>query len=249
MSTLEKYSDLLISECKRLEPGLAEVCADEVTEMKVTYENTDFSVASSSHSTVLGLRVVTGNRLGFITTNTLDEKDLKEKAKEAQMVARLSPESPFHDISNLNKNAEKFMMVEEKLAHITAKEMMAWTELLVDESRKDKRICIDRAELSLNVTHRVIQNSNGVFQTVKQAICSWYIMGMAKDGDEVTSFDYEGDSSSTYGDVVEKIKATAKDFRESVLQSLNPVGGQSYRGPVLFSPRCRWLTPRWGCGF
>src|SRR5580692_10996410 len=134
MPTLEHYSDLLINECKRLEPCLAEVCADESSEMKVIYENTDFSVASSSSSTILGLRVIMGNRLGFITTNTLDEKDLREKAKEAQMVARLSPESPFHDIAALKQKSETFVMHDEKLSKLSAKEMLRLTELLVDEA-------------------------------------------------------------------------------------------------------------------
>src|SRR6202453_1993104 len=136
--SLTKYSDLLIKECMGLEPCLAEVCADDSSEMKVVYENTDFSVATSSRSTVLGLRVIVGNRLGFITTNSLDESDLKEKAREAQMVARLSQESPFHSIAENNQKSENFLMTDQKLENIKAKVMMAWTELLVDESRKDK---------------------------------------------------------------------------------------------------------------
>ncbi len=236
MTNLEKYSDLLINECKRLEPCRAEVCADDNTEMKVVYENTDFSVATSSHSTVLGLRVIVGNRLGFITTNILDEDDLKEKAREAQMVARLSQESPFHNIAEVKVKSEKFLMANEKLSHVTAKEMMAWTELLVDESRKDKRVAIDRAELSVQTTTRVIQNSNGIFQTVKQCLCSFFIMGMAKDGDEVTSFDYDADTVCNYSEVEGKILATAREFRESVIQSLGPIKGNSYKGPVLLHP-------------
>jgi len=233
---LEKYSQLLIDECKRLEPCMAEVCADESTEMKVVYENTDFSVATSSHSTVLGLRVIVGQRLGFITTNILDEKDLKEKAREAQMVARLSQESPFHNIAETKQNSEKFLMVDERLENIKAKEMMAWTELLVDESRKDKRVAIDRAELTVQTSTRVIQNSNGIFQTVKECLCSFFIMGMAKEGDEVTSFDYDANAVCNYDEVEKKIIETAKEFRESVVQSLGPVKVNSYKGPVLLHP-------------
>jgi PmbA protein len=233
---LKKYSQLLIDECKRLEPCHAEVCADEDFEMKVVYENTDFSVASSSHSTILGLRVVMGNRLGFITTNSLDESDLREKAKEAQMIARLSPESPFHDIAALSQKSETFTMTDEKLSKLSAKEMLRLTELLVDESRKDPRVTLDRAEMTLQTATRVIQNSNGIFEEVKQTICHWFIMGMAKDGNEVTSFDYDGESAANLSEVEAKVMSTSKEFRESVIGSLGATGADSYNGLVLFHP-------------
>lgn len=236
MIDLAKSSDILISECAKLEPCLAEVCGDDVTETKVVYENTDFSMASSSQSTVLGLRVIVGNRLGFITTNSLDENDLKEKAREAQMVARLSPESHFHSIAPKQKASGLFSLEDEKLINLSPKEMVRFTELLVDEARKDKRVTLDRAEFNLMISTRVIQNSNGVFQKVKQALCHWFIMGMAKEGNEVTSFDYDGDSSCQYSDIESKIKKTAHDFRESVLGSLGAGAGKNYRGAVLFHP-------------
>src|SRR6185369_12013255 len=121
MTDVVHCGQILIDECAKLEPCLAEVCGDDVTETKVVYENTDFSVASSSQSTVLGLRVIVGNRLGFITTNILDEDDLREKAKEAQMVARLSPESPFHDIATNKSKSETFSMIDDGLAKVSAK--------------------------------------------------------------------------------------------------------------------------------
>jgi PmbA protein len=236
MIEIEKTSEILLDECKRLEPCSAEVCADDYTETKIVYENTDFSVASSSQASVIGLRVITGNRLGFITTNSQDEKDLREKAREAQMIARLSPESPFHDIAPKQKVGGLFTMWDEKLANVQPKDLLKWTQLLIEEARKDERVAIDRAEVSVNVITRLVQNSNGVFQKVKQATCGWYIMGMARSGDEVTSFDYDGDSTQWYSNVEEKIRISAKEFRESVLGSLGASGAKSYRGPVLFHP-------------
>jgi PmbA protein len=236
MSDLSKPTSLILEECKRLEPCLAEVCADEISETKVVYENTDFSVASSSQTAVLGLRVIVGNKLGFITTNNFDENELKLKAKEAQMVARLSPESIFHEIAPAEKNTGSFAMCNENLANVSAAQMLRWTDILVNEARKDPRICLDRAELSVMTTTRLIQNSHGVSQRVKQAICTFFIMGMAKVGDEVTSFDYEANNACVFDEIESKIMATAKGFRGSVLGSLGATGAKSYKGLVLFHP-------------
>jgi PmbA protein len=236
MNDLTRLSQVLIEESTRGEPAQAEVCADESIETKVVFENTDFSVASTSQSTIFGLRAIVNNRLGFITTNSLDEKDLREMAQEAKMVARLSPENPHHKIAAKQPTAGTFAKHDEKLALVQPKEILKWAEYLVDESRKDPRVALDRVELNLSTGTRLIRNSNGVLQQVKSTSCSWFVMGMAKQGNEVTSFDYESELTGNYTDVESLVARTAKDFRESVLGSLESSGCKSYKGPVLLHP-------------
>jgi PmbA protein len=235
MTDILKLGHIALDECKKREPCEAEICADDSSEMKVVFENTDFSVASSSHGAMIGLRVISKNRLGFVTTNATEEKDIRDKAREAQMIAGLSPASPYHAIAPKQKSGS-FAMAEDKLAAAAPKDLLRWAEVLVNESRLDKRVALDRAEVNLQTNHHVILNSNGVEQSVKQTICSWYVMGMAKDGSEVTSFDYDGNSSVTWADMESRIKETAREFRESVLGSLGATSGKSYKGPVLFHP-------------
>ena len=151
------------------------------------------------------------------------------------MIAGLSPASPFHAIAPKQKSGT-YAMSEDKLAGAAPKDLLKWAELLVSESRKDSRVALDRAEVDLQVNHHVILNSNGVEQSVKQTVCSWYVMGMAKDGDEVTSFDYDGNSSVRWDNIESQIKETAREFRESVVGSLGATSGKSYKGPVLFHP-------------
>jgi PmbA protein len=127
-------------------------------------------------------------------------------------------------------------MIDDRLTHLSAKEMLRLTELLVDEARKDPRVTLDRAEMALVTASEIVQNSSGIFEEVKRTLCHWSIMGMAKDGDEVTSFDYEGDSAGTFAEVEAKVRKTAIDFRESVIGSLGATGASSYNGLVLFHP-------------
>ena len=63
MTDILKLGQVALDECKKLEPCDAEICADDVSEMKVVYENTDFSVASSSHGAMIGLRVISKKSL------------------------------------------------------------------------------------------------------------------------------------------------------------------------------------------
>lgn len=235
MSQLKEFSSHLLSECQSLEPGSAEVCADQVSETKVVFENTDFSVASSSQATVLGLRTIINGRQGFITTNNLDKNELSAKAKEAQLVAKLSPQNDAFGIAPKGESGQ-YTAVDEKLQQAGPKEILAWTDLLVSETKKDPRVALDRAEVSLSSSSRVIQNSNGIDQQISLTTCGWYVMGMAKDGNEVTSFDYDGNTTGSIDSIEDQIKKTAEEFRESVLGSLSAKGGKSYNGPVLLHP-------------
>src|SRR5476649_684566 len=136
----------MIDECSRLEPSQTEVCADEVFETKVAFENTDFSVASSNHSTVFGLRTIVNNRLGFITTNSLNENELRRKAAEAQMVARLSPANPNHQLAPKQDVSGSFEMYDPRLATMEPKAILKMADLLVKESLSDSRATLDRIE-------------------------------------------------------------------------------------------------------
>ncbi|MCC6277430.1 MAG: TldD/PmbA family protein [Oligoflexia bacterium] len=234
---LSTFSSVLIDESLRLEPCFAEVCADESTEMRIVYEASDFSVATTNSTTLFGLRTILNQRLGFVTTNSLNLAELKKSAQEAQNIARLSPESPFHSIAKKGSEGASFFEVyDTELANLAPKELLRYAELLVHEAKKDERVAIDRAEISLNLSTRIIHNSNGVFQRVRQATCNWFIMGMAKSGDEVTSFDYDGNAATSLNKLESKIQRSIEEFRNSVLGSLGARHGKSYKGQVLLHP-------------
>lgn len=236
MTDLSKLTSLLIDESQKLEPCQVEVCCDDSENTKIIFENSDFSVASQSRTSVFGLRAIVDQRLGFVTTNSLSESALRDKVREVQQVARLSPKSPHHQIAEKTQTQGVFELADAMLVGVQPKELMQWLQLLVDEARKDVRVTLDRAELELSTSVRIIHNSNGIFQKVKQTTCNWFVMGMAKNDNEVTSFDYEGDSTSNFNQVAPLIEKTAREFRESVVGSLGARSAKSYKGPILLHP-------------
>ena len=167
MSDITKLGEVLIEESQKLEPCQTEVCIDEVEETKIVYEQADFGVAASSQSTVFGLRTILGNRLGFITTNSLDPIELKNKAAEAQMIARLSPPSPFHSISDKGGVAGFFEMADPKIRDVKPKEILQRLEYFVGEACSDKHVTLDRAEMNVTSSTRMVLNSNGVSQKMR----------------------------------------------------------------------------------
>lgn len=234
MSKLGQLGLDLISECQKLEPSQVEVCIDEVQETKIVYEQTDFSVSTSSHITTFGVRSMVDGKLGFITTNSLNESNLKDQAREVQNIARLSPKNPNYKIAP--KSTGHHELFDPRISEMAPKEILKHAENFIQECRKDSRVLMDRAEISVSTSTRIILNSNGVNQQARQSIANWYVMGMASENNEVTSFDYDGDSASFIGEIEPKILKTAQLFRNSVIGSLKAKGCKSYQGKILLHP-------------
>jgi PmbA protein len=236
LQVLLKNSDLILGELKRLEPAQNEVFATHNTELRVVYEGKDFSVSTSNATAMYGVRSIVNGRLGFVTTNSNDQEILKNTAKEAQLIARLSTPSPHHQIGPKTDGAGHFESVDTKLADFTPREVCDYAEKVVKEAMRDQRVSLDRAEFSWNRSVWLLSNSNGVTQSAAQAVCSWYVMGMAKTPQEVTSFDFDGGSVALKSEIDAELERTIGNFRESTVYALGARKGKTYKGPLLLHP-------------
>ncbi len=222
-----------------------EVYASHSTELRIVYENRDFAVSTSNAVDLFGVRtVLDGGRTGFLTINTSGDDALRSAAAEVRSLAALSPESEFQCIYDPSafgdagaNTGNDFQRIDPALFEIDAAAAIAYTQRIVDEARRDPRVAIDRAEFSVNLSCSAVVNSFGVRRSSVRNSASWYIMGMARDGEEVTSFDYDGATVARRSDVEAELDASIGRFRESVLACLDPIRGQSYKGPVLLHPR------------
>ncbi|MBI2931194.1 MAG: TldD/PmbA family protein [Planctomycetes bacterium] len=235
---LAAKSQIILDELARLEPCSAEILASEVREMKIAYETSDFTVPASHSTSQFGTRVISNGRLGFVTTNADAETALKESAREAQNLARLSPPGEHHVIASRAQGGPSChaALFDPLLAGLEADRVFALAQTLIGEARRDSRITVDRAELSIQTQYRTIINSDGVRHSSAQTIAWWFAMGMAKEGGEVTSFDYETGVVSHLSRMESEIASTMAKFRAGVLGSLGARRGESYKGLLLLTP-------------
>ncbi|MEQ9366566.1 MAG: metallopeptidase TldD-related protein [Leptospirales bacterium] len=261
--TLEKCAQLLersqfiLNELDRLQAAQNEVCASYYSELKIVYENRDFSVSAASASDMFGVRsILAGGRPGFITTNSPGDAALREAAAEVQSIAQLSPAGPHFAIADpaarggdarfpeyavgpttTIAGGPAFIRMDPRVAAMQPEQAIRFAELLIAEARKDPRVAIDRAEFSVDLGYSAVRNSKGVVACKAAASVSFYIMGMAREGDQVTSFDYDGDTVFDFDCVETGIAGAVGRFRDSVTTALDPVKGESYKGAVLLHPR------------
>lgn len=226
----------VLAESAKLERADSEVMASHSVTTKVVFEAKDFSLSAIHENSNFGLRSILNGRLGFVTSNSLTAENRKSFAKEAQLMAQLSPASPHNHIYSAKPNKGHFELWDTELAQSGPKDAVQWASQAVDEALKDKRVSIDRAEVSVTSTHWALVNSAGVELSGAQTACDFSIMGMAKENGQVTSFDYDSGTVWKKSDIDSEIESSMGRFRDSVVNSLNPKKGATYKGPVLFHP-------------
>lgn len=230
-------NELIINEIRKGEPSQSEVFSSLVQELRVVYEGKDYSVSTSHTTSMYGVRCITNGRMGFMTTNSDDPEMLKAIAKEVQSVARLSTPNEHNLIAAKPESFGHFETVDPKLGTLTPADVCNYADIVVKEALRDPRVSLDRAEFTWSASQWALSNSNGFSQSAAANVCSWYVMGMARAGSEVTSFDYDGGSATFATDLESEISRSVGTFRDSVVCSLNPKKGKTYRGPVLLHPQ------------
>lgn len=208
--------------------------------LKITCENREFTMANSLSAEAFGLGVHKNQRKGSAVVNSTDIDDLNGAIKEALELAKYSLEDSFlimPDKAEASKPEALNFLYDQKMSDVTPKEIEEIMSHCLGEFLQDKRVAVERFEISIGSSVHTMRNSKGVVQSEIQTGAGWSIMGMARDGDQVSGMDYLGGHSFSWDKVAELAAKDCKDFSETVIGSLNPVHSPSYKGVVVLSPR------------
>jgi len=219
-----------------LDDGEHEVCATHEVVLRAVYEHDDFTVSASDSSSEFGVRSIVDGRLGFATTNSTRPEALRRAAREARDVGRVATPSEHHHVADGVGTLAYEEVCHRALLGVEPGTVYGWLAALVEEARRDDRVTLDRAEVSWTVVADVLANSRGVRASSARASSGWVVMGMARSGEEITSFDYEGAEAASPAGIEQGLLRSATLFRTSVLGSLGARRGRSYRGAVLLHP-------------
>lgn len=200
-------------------------------------ENGDIHSAETSEETVFGVRVFAGASLGFTTANGLDPSTLDACVEEAIAQTRVTPPDP---LGGLPPRAEATPIDGLLDARVAAIDIARTTELaaaLVERVRaRDQRVRIDSGGVSAGTAAVALASTTGNAHTESSASAGGHLFGMAVDGDEVASFDYDSDSTRDFDRIVPGLEAAADRFVEKCLSGLGAAGGRSFNGSVVLSP-------------
>ncbi|HOX06194.1 MAG TPA: TldD/PmbA family protein [Planctomycetota bacterium] len=220
---------------RRSGAGQAEAYAHETVSRSVKIEKNDIHLASSATSCGLGVRVFVEKALGFASTNSLDSAEAARAAGAAVTVARCTMPDEANELPEKAALPAVPGLHEEALAATTMAETLDLARTMLAAARDfDRRVTIDGGSVDVVTRRRAVVNTRGVAAEEISSHIIYLLMGMAKDGDDVSSFQFEFDVHRERARV--DVAGLGRRLAGKVVATLGAGKGESFRGPVILSP-------------
>lgn len=202
---------------------------------EVSVQDNHLHNATSDISTTVGVRIINNGSLGFASVNSLDEKKVMQTIEEAISIAKLAPSNPHNVLPDPQPVIEAQGIYDEKLANYPLSNCINHVQESLDRAKSfDKRITVEGMGFNLNVVEDAITTSKGIELAQKGSYWVSYIMGMAIEGEKVSSFDFGFNGGSSAKNIC--MEKTVDDFSKSVIDSLGATQGESFTGQVILHP-------------
>jgi PmbA protein len=232
LQDLLKYA---IKEAEALGASDAEAYAGESSESEVFIENNDVKQAKSQKASSIGIRVLLGGKAGFYSVNILTKEKIKDAVSMAVKIARVSQKDRHNALPGKSKARLLAGIYDKKAESFEASDAARLAaEMLGAANSYDKRVSVDSGNFNAGVARHSLANSNGTELAEKASVFSWSIMGMAIDGSDISSFDFQLGGSRSVSGI--DVRATATEFAETVVNSLGPRRIESFKGEMLLTP-------------
>lgn len=210
----------------------AEVMMSEQRRVSVEVQDNSIHVATEDYSEWMGIRTFKDHSLGFSAVNSLNPDRIESSIDEAVSIAGISPA----DESNILPEPQVIPWVkglyDKELASISLNDSIGYGKAMLEACHNyDKRVSIDAASFIMTITNTAIASSTGIETSCRKSIVEYYLMGMARDGEEVSSFDIEYGATRNKSDI--DVIKSANNLSERVIKSLGAKSGKSFKGQVI----------------
>jgi PmbA protein len=201
----------------------------------VNYESNKLKSSEATTLEGVGIRVLIDNALGFASVNSLDKKKITTSIKEAIAIAKVAQPETYYRLPERKAITEIDKLYDKTIETFTIDDVIAkGLQLMKNALDYDSRVSIDSGGFETEISNRAIVNSNDIQFTEKKSSFSYGVFGMAIDGDDVGSFDYE------YGGVIYAkevdIKKVSESYAKKVLAMLGAEKTNSFEGTMILTP-------------
>jgi PmbA protein len=229
-----------IAYAKKQGADRAKISASCTVEKRLVVENKEFTLANTLETQKVGLAVHKDQKKGSASLNNYNEKSLQGSVHDALSLAKFSVADEFlvmPDAIEAPHAKPLTFMWNDRMSDVSLGDLQEFTQAMLGRLTKDKRVAIDRLEVSTSCMWHGLYNSLGMMQSETQSSLSWSFMGMAVDGADVSGFDYDGRSVYAWNGALEIALKQCDEFAEKIVKNLRPIKAPTYKGPVLLTPR------------
>lgn len=200
-------------------------------------ENGSVHTVQSGEEAMYGLRVLVGSSQGFVTANDLEPGLMAERAAEAVAQARINPADAFVGFPEPAAILAVPDIYDSEVERIGSAEVTALAADMLSRIRElDARVRVDSGSVSSAVTARALASTTGISARETSSTVDSSTFGMAVDGDDVASFDYDSAISRHWRGFDTAVMEAAHRFVDKCRSGLGAGKGESFRGPIVLSP-------------
>ncbi|MEO0091442.1 MAG: TldD/PmbA family protein [candidate division WOR-3 bacterium] len=236
MSELLELGKLAVN--KAIELGADEVEAYLVKgkSFNVSFESNDIKLAKSHITDGVGIRVFKNQGLGFASVNILSPEKILDAVSNAVRLANLAPSDYGNILPGASETIPEVQDIYDPVVeNLTMHDVLNYaTNLLKTATNYDKRITIDSGAFTGFYGDKAVVNSKGIEVSEKASSFEYGIMGMARDNNEVSCFQYEFDTTRKCAEI--DVQKVAISFAEKVLKTLGAKKGETFKGTILLEP-------------
>ncbi|MFO7882486.1 MAG: TldD/PmbA family protein [Kosmotogaceae bacterium] len=215
-----------------------EVFSRSKKRVRIFFEKNELKTLHEDEVEGIGVRVIKDGKLGFASTNVLNDESLEQIVNDAAVTS----ETGTKDIGNVLTSPSTYSDIKglysEEMASFHLPELMELARTFFRAAKDyDERISLDSANVELTVMEDEISNSLGLSAKKKKTMLSYLLFGMAIEGEDISSFDYRFGVSTDLKKIEEKLNSTATQFASSVINALGAHPCKSFNGLALLSPQ------------
>ncbi len=235
MRELREWASAAVQEATRRGVDEAEAFVAKAREITVSLENNQLKTATSQEHEGLGLRAHTARSLGFASANQLNDQAVLEAASAAAALASATPPSPYNQLPGASDDLELEGLHDPALEDVNVAAVAALARDTLTLIRDlDARVVVESGDVTAIVHSRAVANSLGVLREERTTLLVVTAITVAREGDEVSSFQYETVVSRTRSGL--RLRAACKDLVDRTVSSLGAAPGESFLGTVILSP-------------
>lgn len=234
MSELLGYAEDAVRKAMGIGVDEAEAVVANIVERFAQLQNNAVKQVYSSIDTGLGIRVVTGRRVGFAYTNKLDPDSIAKAVERAVRAAKGSRPDPHW--SRLPEGPQSYPSVEgvysPSLAGVELPRIVEIAGSLLDRVTEDRRVVVVWGGASVSLWRVAIANSRGIEAEDQGTVAMVGAEAVAREGTDVTPGVFEEEVSRTS---IPDPEALAERLREKAIDALRPVKISSGSMPVILT--------------
>ncbi len=203
--------------------------------IRVQLERNDVKLGNVQSSRAIGVRVLRDAGLGYAHVNALEREEVEAAARAAHALAGSVPKDPNHVLPEPQPIRPVDGLYDPAAYDYPVDDAMeAALEMLRTAREYDPRVTVDSGVFLVQTGEDALLSTAGVEATQRSSGIIYFLLGMAHDDGETSSFQYEFDGARAVKDV--DVATVAETMARKAIASLGTRKTESFKGTVILSP-------------